>query len=75
MDLTDVPGGQPWSSSMATNVTDPAVLAASPAVLHGSVASCVETLQRRREEFGLDYIHFGGDPAAAAPIVARLAGT
>jgi len=75
MDLTDVPGAQPWASSMATNVTDPAVLAASPAVLHGSVASCVETLQRRREELGLDYIHLGGDPAAAAPIVARLAGT
>jgi hypothetical protein len=56
------------------DVTDPAVLAASPAVLHGSVGSCVETLQRRREEFGLDYIHIGGDPAAAAPIVARLAG-
>ena len=74
MDLTDVPAAQPWSSSMATNVTDPAVLAASPAVLHGSVASCVETLQRRREDFGLDYIHLGGDPAAAAPIVARLAG-
>jgi probable F420-dependent oxidoreductase len=75
MDLTDVRGAQSWASSMATNVTDPAVLAASPAVLHGSVASCVEKLQRRREEFGLDYIHIGGDPVAAAPIVARLAGT
>jgi probable F420-dependent oxidoreductase len=75
MFLTDVPGAQPWISSMAANVTDPAVLTASPAVLHGSVAFCVETLQRRREELGLDYIHFGGDPAAAAPIVARLAGT
>jgi probable F420-dependent oxidoreductase len=72
--ITDVPG-RPWVSSMATNVTDPAVLAASPAALHGSVASCVETLQRRRDELGLDYIHIGGDPAAAAPVVARLAGT
>jgi alkanesulfonate monooxygenase SsuD/methylene tetrahydromethanopterin reductase-like flavin-dependent oxidoreductase (luciferase family) len=75
LDLTDVPDAQPWVSSMATNVTDPAVLAASPAVLHGSVAFCVETLQRRREEFGLDYIHIGGDPSAAATLVARLAGT
>jgi probable F420-dependent oxidoreductase len=72
--ITDVPA-QPWVSSMAANVTDPAVLAASPAALHGSVEFCVETLQRRREELGLDYIHIGGDPAAAAPVVARLAGT
>jgi probable F420-dependent oxidoreductase len=75
VDITDRPGVQPWVSSLAADVTDPAVLAASPAVLHGSVASCVETLRRRRDEFGLDYIHIGGDPAAAAPIVARLAGT
>jgi probable F420-dependent oxidoreductase len=73
--VTDVPEAQPWVSSMAADVSDPAVLTASPAVLHGSVAFCVETLQRRREEFGLDYLHFGGDPAAAAPIVARLVGT
>jgi probable F420-dependent oxidoreductase len=70
-----VPGATPWVSSLAADVTDPAALAASPAVLHGTVEECVETLQRRREEFGLDYIQFGGDPAAAAPIVARLAGT
>jgi hypothetical protein len=62
-------------SSLAAGVTDPAVLAGSPAVLHGSVEACVETLQRYREEFGLDYLHFGGDPLAVAPIVARLAGT
>ena len=74
MHLTDRPGSRPWVSSMAAGVTDPEVLAGSPAVLHGSVESCVETLQRRREEFGLDYFHIGGDPAAAAPIVARLAG-
>lgn len=73
--LTDVPDVAPWTSSMAVDVTDPAVLAGSPAVLHGSTASCVEALQRRRDEFGLDYVHFGGDPAAAAPLVARLAGT
>jgi probable F420-dependent oxidoreductase len=75
VNITDQPDVQPWVSSLAADVTDPAVLAASPAVLHGSVASCIETLQRRREEFGLDYIHVGGDPVAAAPLVARLAGT
>ena len=75
LDLADAPGAQRWVSSMAAKVTDPAVLAASPAVLHGTVGSCVEALQRRREELGLDYIHIGGDPVAAAPIVARLAGT
>jgi probable F420-dependent oxidoreductase len=75
VDITDVPDARPWVSSLASDVTDPAVLSASPAVLRGSVASCVETLQRHREEFGLDYIHFGGDPLVAAPVVARLAGT
>jgi hypothetical protein len=44
MDLTDVPGARPRTSSLATHVVDPAILAASPAVLHGSVAFCVETL-------------------------------
>jgi probable F420-dependent oxidoreductase len=75
VDISDAPDAQPWVSSMASEVTDPAVLADSPAVLHGTVASCVEALQRRRDEFGLDYIHIGGDPRAAAPIVARIAGT
>lgn len=74
-DITDVPDARPWVSSLASDVTDPAVLGASPAVLRGTVASCVETLQRHREEFGFDYIHFGGDPLVAAPVVARLAGT
>jgi probable F420-dependent oxidoreductase len=73
--VTDVPGARPWTSSLAADVTDPAVLADSPAVLHGSVGYCVETLQRRREELGLDYIQLGGDLTAAAAIVARLAGT
>jgi probable F420-dependent oxidoreductase len=75
LDVTDVPGARPWTSSLAADVTDPAVLADSPAVLHGSVGYCVETLQRRREQLGLDYIKLGGDLTAAAAIVARLAGT
>lgn len=73
--ITDVPGAQPWVSTLASEVTDPAVLATSPAMLRGSVAQCVELLQQRREQFGLDYIQLGGDLMAAAPIVARLAGT
>jgi len=75
MHITDVPGAERWVSSMAADVTDPAVLADSPAVLHGTVASCVEQLRRHRDEFGLDYIHLGGDPVTAAPLVARLAGS
>jgi probable F420-dependent oxidoreductase len=74
VDISDAPDARPWVSSMASEVTDPAVLADSPAVLHGTVASCVQALQQRREQFGLDYFHFGGDPMAAAPVVARLAG-
>ena len=75
LNLTDSPGIPPWVSSQAAKVSDPDVLAGSPAVLHGSVAFCVEELQRRREEYGLDYFHIGSDPAAAAPIIARLAGS
>jgi probable F420-dependent oxidoreductase len=73
--VTDAPRHGSWVSSLAADVRDPAVLASSPAVLRGSVADCVDTLLRRREELGLDYFHFGGDPLAAAPIIARLAGT
>ena len=75
LELTDVPGGRPWISSMASDVTDPAVLTTALTVLRGTVEQCVERLQRHREEYGLDYIHIGADPVAAAPIVARLAGT
>jgi probable F420-dependent oxidoreductase len=75
VDITDAPDARPWVSSMASDITDPAVLADSPAVLHGTVASCVEALQGRRERFGLDYFHLGGDPTAAAPVISRLAGS
>ena len=66
-----MPYGGP--NKKAYDLVDPAVLADSPAVLHGTVASCVEQLRQRRDEFGLDYFHMGGDPLAAAPVVARLA--
>ncbi len=48
---------------------------ASPAVLVGSVDRCCDLLRERRERFGFSYVKLGPDPAAAAPIVARLAGT
>jgi hypothetical protein len=70
--ITDIPGAKRVVSSLAADVTDPAILADSPSVLHGPVASCVEKLQQRRGEFGLDYFHMGCDPLAAAPVVARL---
>lgn len=71
--VTDAPATS-WVSSLAGGVADPAELAGSPAVLHGTVDECVDTLLRRREEFGLNYIDFGLNVATAAPIVARLAG-
>lgn len=61
------------SSSHAAAV-DAAELAGSAAVLHGSVSECVEKLLALRERFGISYLHLGGNLAAAAPIVARLAG-
>jgi probable F420-dependent oxidoreductase len=50
-------------------------LATSPSALHGSVAECAEKLVENRERYGLNYIHLGSNVDAAAPIVARLAGT
>ncbi|MGW0431094.1 TIGR03621 family F420-dependent LLM class oxidoreductase [Micromonospora sp. NPDC003197] len=61
------------SSSHAMRV-DPATLADSPVALHGSVDECVDKLLSLRERFGVSYLHLGGNLAAAAPIVARLAG-
>lgn len=45
-------------------------------VLAGTVEECIETLQRRREEWGVSYVVFGDDNFEAfAPVVAALAGT
>jgi probable F420-dependent oxidoreductase len=46
----------------------------SPAVLIGSVDECVAKLQERRERWGMSYFNLP-DPAAAAPIVEKLAGS
>jgi hypothetical protein len=40
----------------------------------GSVDQIVETLQERRERYGISYITVFGDIDAFAPVVARLAG-
>ena len=70
--VTDVPEAQPWTSSLARGVEDPAVLASSPAVLHGPAAACAEQLHRWRERFGLNQIHLGGDLRAAAAVIATM---
>lgn len=49
-------------------------LASSPSVLHGTVDECVDKLLAVRERYGINYLHLGNNLAAAAPIVARLAG-
>lgn len=49
---------------------------ASGVALAGSVEQCIETLQQRREEWGVSYVVFGDDNFEAfAPVVAALAGT
>jgi probable F420-dependent oxidoreductase len=62
-----------WSSSLARTIP-PEALAASPLVLHGDLSACVDTLVERREEYGVSYLHLGGNLDAAALIVAKLAG-
>jgi probable F420-dependent oxidoreductase len=61
------------TSSLAALASDDD-LAASPAVLHGSVDQCVDRLVEVRERYGVSYLHLGSNLDAAAPIVARLAG-
>ncbi|MFC6022343.1 TIGR03621 family F420-dependent LLM class oxidoreductase [Plantactinospora solaniradicis] len=62
------------ASSSHARLADPAALASSPSVLHGSVDECVDRLLAIRERYGVNYLHLGGNLDAAAPIVARLAG-
>jgi probable F420-dependent oxidoreductase len=60
-----------WTTLLAS---DPKLLRESPAVLVGSVEACVDLLEERRARFGFSYIRLGGDPAGAAPLIAKLAG-
>jgi probable F420-dependent oxidoreductase len=66
--------GQRSVSSLARHASAEA-LAASPAVLHGSVAECADKLVEVRERYGISYLHLGSNVDAAAPLVASLAGT
>ncbi len=55
--------------------SDPAVVGESPQVLVGSVEEICETMERRREEYGISYYSFyQPDLAAMAPVVERLTG-
>jgi probable F420-dependent oxidoreductase len=59
----------------ATGVTPEQVLG-DPYLLIGTVEHIVETLQRRREQYGISYLHvFWDEMDAFAPVVARLTGT
>lgn len=54
----------------------PADVLASPHAVVGSVDQICETLQARRERYGISYVVFSGDGfERLAPVVARLAGT
>jgi len=58
----------------ATGVTPEQILA-DPYLLIGTVEHIVETLQRRREQLGISYLHvFWDEIDVFAPVVARLAG-
>lgn len=54
---------------------DPALVRTSPAVLVGSLDTCVELLEERRARLGFSYVKISGDPIEAAPLVARLSGS
>jgi probable F420-dependent oxidoreductase len=60
----------------ATFDSTPEEVLATPHVLIGSVGEIVETLERRREQYGISNILIGVYPAldAFAPVVERLAG-
>ena len=54
---------------------DPAMIAASPFALVGTVNSITETLLRRRDELGFSYVIVGpGEVESFAPVVAALSG-
>lgn len=55
---------------------DPALIAASPFALVGTVGEITETLLRRREELGISYVIVGPDEVESfAPVVAALSGS
>lgn len=60
----------------ATWGTTPEHVLASPHVLLGSTGEIIETLQERRQRYGISYVVFlGADVGDVEPIVSTLAGT
>jgi alkanesulfonate monooxygenase SsuD/methylene tetrahydromethanopterin reductase-like flavin-dependent oxidoreductase (luciferase family) len=77
--ITDDPKGLASGMGPAFGITAEQAMA-MPHALTGSLDEMVETLQRRREEFGFSYIVIGsgftGDAwRTLAPVVGKLAGT
>jgi probable F420-dependent oxidoreductase len=74
--ITDDPRVEKLSTSPFARLlrAESELLERSPAVLVGSLASCVERLLELRERFGFNVIKLSGDAEAAAPIVRALAG-
>jgi probable F420-dependent oxidoreductase len=76
MEITDTPEtAQAARERLAAGLgTTPEALDDSPAVLVGTLEACVDRLQDLRARFGFNYFH-PPDAVAAAPLVARLAGS
>ncbi|WP_419842708.1 TIGR03621 family F420-dependent LLM class oxidoreductase [Candidatus Poriferisodalis sp.] len=73
--VTDATKATLDAMSKALGMT-PEVLAHHPHALIGSVDEICETLQRRRDEYGISYVTVGGaNMQAFAPVVAALSGT
>ena len=72
---TDDPAGMAEVMAPALGI-EPADALASPHALVGSVPAMIETLQARRERWGISYLGLGVDAMEAmAPVVGALAGT
>jgi probable F420-dependent oxidoreductase len=73
--ITDDPTGLAEAMAPGFDISAQDALESGVA-LAGPVDLCCETLQRRREEWGVSYIVLGDDTFEAfAPVVAKLAGT
>jgi probable F420-dependent oxidoreductase len=73
--VTDDPRGFGDAIAPSLGMTTDELLTSGTALV-GTVGSCIETLQERRETWGVSYIVLGQDNFEAfAPVVAALAGT
>jgi probable F420-dependent oxidoreductase len=72
--ITDDPKGLAEAMGPGFGISPDEALESGVALV-GTVDSCVETLERRREEWGVSYVVLGDDTFEAfAPVVERLAG-